>query len=252
MIKIMIYPLLTPICYHATKKEDNRSDMIKILMIEDDAELAEILTEYLAQFDMQITNVEEPYLGLSTLDTGSFDLVILDLTLPGMDGLDVCNEIRKKYAIPIIISSARHDITDKVEALERGADDYIPKPYNPRELQARIKSLLRRDKHHFASEQGKKRQKDIVLNERGKEILYKGTPLTLTQAEYGILKYLLSKEGSVVSREELIYNVDAISEESTNKSIDVIIGRIRHKLGETPKTAKYIHSVRGVGYKFTQ
>ncbi|OQX74885.1 MAG: DNA-binding response regulator [Campylobacteraceae bacterium 4484_4] len=228
--------------------------MIKILMIEDDAELAEILTEYLAQFDMEITNVEDPYIGLSTLDTGTFDLVILDLTLPGMDGLDVCNEIRKRYAIPIIISSARHDITDKVEALERGADDYIPKPYNPRELQARIKSLLRRDKHHFASAKQKQKEqpKDIVLKKEAQEILFKGKPLHLTQAEYGILKYLLSKEGSVVSREELIYNVDAISEESTNKSIDVIIGRIRHKLGETPKNAKYIHSVRGVGYKFTQ
>ncbi|MCH9813102.1 MAG: response regulator transcription factor [Epsilonproteobacteria bacterium] len=228
--------------------------MIKILMIEDDAELAEILTEYLAQFEMQVTNIEDPFLGLSTLNTENFDLVILDLTLPGLDGLEVCSDIRKRYDIPIIISSARHDITDKVEALERGADDYMPKPYDPRELEARIRSLLRREKHDF--ETGKKplkeQQKDIYHDSDKSVILFKGEELTLTKAEYGILKYLLKKAGGVVSREELIYNVEAISEESTNKSIDVIIGRIRHKLGEIPKDPKYIHSVRGIGYKFTQ
>ena len=228
--------------------------MIKILMIEDDAELAEILAEYLEQFDMQVTNIEDPFLGLSTLNTQDFDLVILDLTLPGLDGLEVCSDIRKRYDIPIIISSARHDITDKVEALERGADDYMPKPYDPRELEARIRSLLRREKHDFDAGIKLKSQekKDIYLDDEKSIIFFKGRELTLTNAEFGILKYLLKKEGGVVSREELIYNVEAISEESTNKSIDVIIGRIRQKLDEIPKDPKYIHSVRGIGYKFIQ
>jgi len=229
--------------------------MIKILMIEDDPELAEILSEYLEQFDMEITNVEDPFLGISTLNTGEFDLVILDLTLPGLDGLDVCTDIRKRHDIPIIISSARHDITDKVEALERGADDYLPKPYNPRELEARIKSLLRREKHDFEAggeKPQKEKKKELVLFEEKNEITYHDTPLNLTNAEYGILKYLLEKEGNVVSREELIYNVEAINEDSTNKSIDVIVGRIRQKLDETPKNPKHIVSVRGVGYKLIQ
>ena len=229
--------------------------MIKILMIEDDPELAEILSEYLEQFDMEITNVEDPFLGISTLNTGKFDLVILDLTLPGMDGLDVCRDIRKRHDIPIIISSARHDITDKVEALERGADDYLPKPYNPRELQARIKSLLRREKHDFEAggeKAIKEKKKDLVLFEERNEITYNNKVLNLTNAEYGILKYLLEKEANVVSREELIYNVEAINEDSTNKSIDVIVGRIRQKLDETPKNPKHIVSVRGVGYKLIQ
>ncbi len=227
--------------------------MIKILMIEDDAELAEILTEYLSQFDMEVTNIEDPFLGLSTLNTQKFDLVILDLTLPGLDGLEVCSDIRKWHDIPIIISSARHDITDKVEALERGADDYLPKPYNPRELEARIRSLLRRKNNEFASaERLAKKSKDLEVDEKQQLIRFKGEELHLTKAEYGILKYLIKKEGGVVSREELIYNVEAISEESSNKSIDVIVGRIRQKLGETPKNPVYIHSVRGVGYKFTQ
>jgi two-component system OmpR family response regulator len=229
--------------------------MIKILMIEDDPELAEILSEYLEQFDMHITNVEDPFLGISTLNTSHFDLVILDLTLPGLDGLDVCSDIRKRHDIPIIISSARHDITDKVEALERGADDYLPKPYNPRELEARIKSLLRREKHDFNVDTDSPKQKEkksLLLFEEKNEIHYKEEILNLTLAEYGILKYLLQKEGNVVSREELIYNVEAINEDSTNKSIDVIIGRIRQKLNETPKNPKHIVSIRGVGYKLIQ
>ncbi|NPA82373.1 MAG: response regulator transcription factor [Epsilonproteobacteria bacterium] len=226
--------------------------MIKVLMIEDDIELAEILTEYLEQFDIEVVNVENPYIGMSKLNIEDFDLVILDLTLPDIDGLEVCSEIRKKHHdIPIIISSARHDINDKVEALEkRGADDYLPKPYNPRELQARIKSLLRRKEPKIQKKEEIK--KDLVLDERKREILYKGEPLKLTSAEFGILAYLMKKEGGVVSREELIYNVEAISEESTNKSIDVIIGRIRTKLGETSKNPRFIKAVRGIGYKFIQ
>ena len=226
--------------------------MTRVLMIEDDLELAEILMEYLEQFDINITIAEEPYIGLSTLKTRSFDLVILDLTLPGLDGLEVCKEIRKHHTLPIIISSARTDITDKVTALENGADDYLPKPYNPRELQARITSLLRRQKGFVPTTQSVQKPKDLILNEEQMLITLFAKELYLTPAEYGILAYLMKKEGGVVSREELIYNIEAISEETSNKSIDVIIGRIRHKLGENPKEPTYIHAVRGVGYKFLQ
>ena len=226
--------------------------MTNVLMIEDDLELAEILMEYLEQFEIAITIADDPYLGLSTLDTQKFDLIILDLTLPGLDGLEVCKEIRKRHTTPIIISSARTDITDKVTALENGADDYLPKPYNPRELQARIMSLLRRQKGVIPTEQSIQKPKDLILNEEQMIILLQGKELHLTAAEYGILSYLMKKEGGVVSREELIYNIEAISEETTNKSIDVIIGRIRQKLGENPKEPTYVHAVRGVGYKFLQ
>ena len=222
--------------------------MTRILMIEDDMELAEILTEYLENYDIKVTTAEEPYIGLSTLNTSEFDLVILDLTLPGMDGLEVCKEIRKRHNIPIIISSARHDITDKVNALDNGADDYLPKPYDPQELLARIKSHLRRQSIAPASG-ARNLNKDLVLKEFEREILFKGSVLNLTAAEYDILKYLLQKEGGVVTREELIYNCESINEDSSNKSIDVIIGRIRQKLNENPKEPKYIHAIRGIGYK---
>lgn len=225
--------------------------MTKILMIEDNVELAEILTEYLEQYDMSVVTADDPYIGLSKLNLDKFDVVILDLTLPGLDGLEVCKEIRKTNAVPIIVSSARHDLTDKVNAFDFGADDYLPKPYNPQELLVRIKSLIRRSEGSLSVEKSTI-EKDLVLNEFEHTITLKGKNLNLTVAEFDILSYLIRKEGGAISREELIYNCDAISEDSTNKSIDVIIGRIRSKLGEDPKNPKYIHAIRGVGYKLTQ
>ncbi len=226
--------------------------MIKVLMIEDDLELAEILTEYLEQFNIKVETVDDPFIGVPTLSTKEYDLVILDLTLPGLDGLEVCKDIRKRYDIPIIISSARHDIDDKVMALEYGADDYMPKPYDPRELQARIKSLLRRKPDRKSFKGNNTTNQDLYYDEEKSLVFFKNQELKLTKAELGILKFMLKKQGSVISRDELIYNVDAISEDSTYKSIDVIIGRIRQKLNDNPKSPKYIHSVRGVGYKLVQ
>lgn len=223
-------------------------------MIEDNAELAEILTEYLEQFEISVKTCEDPYLGLSELDISDYDLVILDLSLPGLDGLEVCKEIRKKHSVPIIISSARHDLNDKVNAFEFGADDYLPKPYNPKELLMRIKSLLRRQSGDMAiiTDQKNASSKDIVCDDFAHVITLKGEPLSLTVAEYDILRYMLRKEGGAISREEFIYNCNAISENTSNKSVDVIIGRIRAKLGEDPKDPHYIHAIRGVGYKFEQ
>ncbi len=140
--------------------------LIKIAMIEDDLELADVLTQYLKQFNMEVTNYEEPFLALSALKINKYDLIILDLTLPGMDGLDVCKQIVKNFDIPIIISSARSDITDKVTALQLGADDYLPKPYDPRELEIRIKTILRRFNHSNIQEEVP--NKIFILNEEKK------------------------------------------------------------------------------------
>lgn len=212
-------------------------------MIEDDLELAEILTEYLEQFDFEIVTEDDPFKAVSILKLEPFDLVILDLTLPGMDGLEVCEAIRERQDIPIIISSARSDVTDKVTALELGADDYLPKPYDPRELEARIHSVLRR--YEAKVSQKDEMKSDFRCDTSSMQIYYKSRTLDLTNAEYGILSYMIQKQGNVVSREDLIHNVNAINEDSSNKSIDVMVGRIRNKLGD--KTL--IESVRGVGYK---
>ena len=212
-------------------------------MIEDDLELAEVLTEFLEDLKMEIITEDDPFNALSRLKLEAFDLVILDRTLPGMDGVEVCAEIRVKQNVPIIISSARSDIKDKITALELGADDYLPKPYDPRELEARINSVLRR--YENIETKTTEEKTDFELNEDSMEICYKNSLLDLTNAEYGILAFMIRKQGFVISREDLIHNVTAINEESSNKSIDVMVGRIRNKIGEKG----LIESIRGIGYK---
>jgi len=221
--------------------------MIKVLMIEDDPELAEIITKYLAKFDIDVTNAEDPYIGLSKLEIGDYELLILDLTLPGMDGLELLQRIRKVSDIPVIISSARDDIVDKVVGLERGADDYLPKPYNPRELEARIKSILRR--HNRVEEKKAEQEKIFEVNEDGMMITFKGEPLSLTPAEFDILNALIKHKNGVVSRADIIYQSDFISDDSSYKNVDVMVSKIRSKIARHDPDHAYIKSVRGVGYQ---
>jgi two-component system OmpR family response regulator len=221
--------------------------MIKVLMIEDDPELAQIIIKYLAKFDIDVTNAEDPYIGLSKLEIGKYDLLILDLTLPGMDGLELLQRIRKVSDIPVIISSARDDIVDKVVGLERGADDYLPKPYNPRELEARIKSILRR--HNRVEEKKAQQEKIFEVNEEGMMITFKGEPLSLTPAEFDILNALIKHKNGVVSRADIIYQSDFINDDSSYKNVDVMVSKIRSKIAKYDPDHTYIKSVRGVGYQ---
>lgn len=218
-------------------------------MIEDDYEIAQILTEYLNKFDIKVTSVEEPYLGLSHLTQESFDLIILDLTLPGVDGLEVIPKIRKSSSIPIIVSSARDDITDKVIAMERGADDYMPKPYDPRELVTRIKAILRRTQNH---NDVKDSNSFFELNVEARSIIFKNTMMDLTAAEFEILAILLQHANSAISREQLLYDSEHIDDNSSIKNIDVIISRIRHKISLIDPEHSYIKPVRGIGYLLTE
>ncbi|PLY09426.1 MAG: DNA-binding response regulator [Arcobacter sp.] len=225
--------------------------MINIAMVEDDAELAEVLTQYLSKFNIKVTNYEEPFLALSSLKINKFDLIILDLTLPGMDGLDVCKEIIVNHDIPIIISSARSDITDKVTALQLGADDYLPKPYDPRELEVRIKTILRR--YNTTSKIEEKPQKVFIFDEEKKEIRKDDKFIRLTAAEYEVLSLLIKREGFVVSRDDIFENSNLLNSDYDNiGSLAVIINRIRHKIEDNPKTPSYLHTIRGMGYKFLQ
>jgi len=218
-------------------------------MIEDDYELSQILTEYLNKFDISVISAEEPYIGLSLLTQHDFDLIILDLTLPGIDGLEVIPKIRKSSTIPIIVSSARDDITDKVIALERGADDYMPKPYDPRELVTRIKTILRR----VQSNDKQVAEKSIFeLNNNARSITFNDKLLELTAAEFDILSILIKHKNSAVSREQLLYDSEHIDDNSSIKNIDVMISRIRHKLSLIDKENSYIKPVRGVGYLLTE
>lgn len=224
--------------------------MLEILMIEDDLELAAILSEYLKSHDMNVTSYDEPYTGMSAISAKHFDLLLLDLTLPNLDGLEVCKRVAKQKRIPIIISSARSDVNDKVSGLEYGADDYLPKPYDPKELIARIHSVLRRYQSSAAATNTDAKTASIFsLDTEGRTICFKHSPLELTRAEYEILAYLIQKKGSAVSREEIAIHAASISPESSNKSIDVIISRLRAKIEDNPKNPAYILSIRGIGYK---
>lgn len=219
-----------------------------LIMIEDDVELAEILCNFLKRYNITVTNYDDPYLGISALSLIKYDLLILDLSLPGMDGLEICKEVRAKSDIPIIISSARSDLEDKIVGLELGADDYLPKPYEPKELYARIISVLRRyKKSNSVSEEAS--TSTLILKEESHTIFFQGTPLTLTPAEYDVLTHLIKKNNCVVSRTELLNSALSLNEENESRSLDVLISRIRTKLGESSKEPKLIHSVRGIGYR---
>ena len=225
--------------------------MIKIAMIEDDLELAEVLSLYLKQFNIEVVNFEEPFLALSSLKLQKFDLLILDLTLPGMDGLDVCKRVVDEFNIPIIISSARSDISDKVTALKLGADDYLPKPYDPRELEIRIRTILRRFNKSYEKESNIK--KTFILDEEKKDITKDGNSIKLTAAEFEILSLFIKREGFIVSRDDIFENSDILnSDYESSGSLAVIINRIRHKIEDNQKEPKYLQTIRGMGYKFIQ
>lgn len=209
-------------------------------MIEDDVQYATLLSDYLIDYDLEVTNYEDPYLGLSA-GVKDYDLLILDLNLPGIDGLEVCKEIVSKYDIPIIISSARADLSDKVIGLQLGADDYLPKPYDPEEMYARIISLLRRYNKVNTPDEPIFR---LSLDEEKEDIFLDGVILKLTPAEYVVLKLLIQHKGSTVSKEQILYDSE-VFEYGSDASLAVIINRLRKKL-EDKVTLK---TIRGVGYR---
>lgn len=220
-------------------------------MIEDDAELASMLIEYLQRYNIQVTNFEEPYLALSSLSLEPYELLILDLTLPGMDGIDVCKEVAQKHKIPIIISSARHDLTDKVTTLELGADDYLPKPYEPKELEVRIKTVLRR--YGKQNEPTQTNEKVFKLDKAKKEITKNNEYLKLTAGEYEVLALLIEREGFIVTRDDIFENSNVLGQEYENYgSLSVILSRIRQKIEPNPKNPQHLLTIRGMGYKFIQ
>lgn len=215
-------------------------------MIEDDPDFSLFLGEYLKRYNIKITNYSDPYLGLSA-GVGNFDLLILDLTLPGMDGLDVCQEVSSKYDIPIIISSARSDVSDKIMGLQIGADYYLPKPYEPAEMYAVIQSLLRRSKRSSKAEHvGAFKHDESKL-----QISFHDEILDLTHAEYEVLSCLLKNTNGICSRDQIVNECDSVTD-SYSKSLDVIIGRLRSKIQKDATNTRYIHSVRGLGYKLMQ
>ena len=221
---------------------------IRLLLIEDDEQMADLLSRFLEEQEMEVSHVTRPSQAMTILEVEKFDLIILDLSLPEMDGLELCRKIREITDIYIIISTARSDLDDKLIGFENGADDYLPKPYSPKELLARIKSMLRRQGSQKIEEQSNSRFK--VFEERT-QIVFDGEVLQLTLAEYEILKLLMKRRDQTVSREEIANSIDSHRFDSGVESINILIGRIRKKLD--PKNFDtFIQTVRGIGYRFVE
>lgn len=220
--------------------------MIELLLVEDDVAMQELIATYLTGFEIHVQALASPLQALSLLrrEPKKFDVLVLDLMLPEMDGLDLCREIRKICATPIIISSARGDLGNKILGFELGADDYLAKPYEPRELVLRINALLRRNKKDI-SEIG-----DLRIDYAKKEIYLGDSLLDLTPTERDILLLLVRKKGEPVSRETLASTIENIHESSYSRSVDTHVSNLRAKLGDDVKQPRYIKSVWGIGYKF--
>ncbi len=221
--------------------------MSRILMVEDDAEITALLEAYLPRYALEVFSVSLPSTALEKLSIEQYDLVLLDLGLPEMDGLELCRIIKKEYpSLPVIISTARVDVSDKVVAFDAGADDYIAKPYEPRELVARIQAIIKR----YTQFSTQAKEEIFSIDKVKMHILQNGQAVDMTLAEYEIFTLLLEKKHQVVSREFIVNSINAIRWESSDRSIDVIVGRIRHKIGDNTKDPIYIKSIRGVGYKY--
>ena len=221
--------------------------MVKVLMVEDDPDITELLEEYLGRYGIELFSVSSPSVGLEKLQLERYDLMLVDLGLPEMDGLDLCRIVKERYPeLPIIVSTARANVSDKVVAFEIGVDDYVAKPYEPRELVARIQALIKRYSRIVTPAESSPFSVDRIKM----QVFHKGKALDLTQAEYEIFALLLEKKGEVVSREYIANSTESLRWDSSDRSIDVIVGRIRHKIGDDSRHPRYIKSVRGVGYKY--
>jgi len=220
--------------------------MCTILMLEDDETIAKLLSRYLSQY-ANVTHVVYPMEALELLDQHSFDIIILDLTLPQLDGLEVCKLMRKVSDAKIIVSSARSDINDKLYALENGADDYLPKPYDPRELYARIKILLKR-----GSEINTHSDLKFKIDKQSCIVFCDNQELPLTLAEYQIMVLFLENKNRAFSRSDIANSISSHRFESGLESINVLIGRLRQKVEKDYKNPLYIKTVRGIGYIFNE
>lgn len=221
-----------------------------VLIIDDDQGLNALLTEYLSRFGFSVRAATHPTNGFRLMKSDPPDLLILDVMLPEMDGLAVCRKIRETSNVPIIMLTARGDVPDRVVGLELGADDYLAKPFEPRELVARMQAVLRRASFAGNAQQEILRAGPIEVNFATRSARLRERPLTLTTAEFELLGYLVRNRGRVLSRERIIEGTHGINWAAFDRSIDVLISRLRQKLGDDAKQSTFIRTVRGVGYSF--
>lgn len=221
----------------------------KLLIIDDDERLNALLTDYLAKFGFEVQAVAQPQQGLEIIRTAPPDLVILDVMLPTMDGFDVLRTIRRESQIPVIMLTARGEVTDRIVGLEIGADDYIPKPFEPRELVARIQTVLRR-KQDISSVSSTLRFGNLTVDLNRKAAFVNEKNCELTTAEFELLALFIRQKGKVLNREQIMDAIRHEDWEAFDRSVDVLVSRLRQKLGDDPKNPRFIKTVWGSGYLF--
>ena len=226
-------------------------DVERILVIDDDAELCSLVSEYLRPEGFQVDAAHDGTSGLTRALSGDHLLVVLDVMLPAMNGFDVLRKIRNESRIPVLLLTARGEDVDRIVGLEIGADDYLPKPFNPRELVARIRAILRRSraKSGEAPIPDVIRVGDVELDPATRTVRHRGKPVDLTSVEFGLLQVLLREAGRVVSRESLVDEVLGRRFSPFDRSIDMHVSKVRKKLGD-PDAGDHIKTVRGAGYIF--
>ncbi|MGZ6135037.1 MAG: response regulator transcription factor [Myxococcaceae bacterium] len=219
---------------------------VRVLCIDDDRRLQELLGSWLGQNGVQVTPAYDGQSGIQALDTSAFDAVLLDIMLPGMDGLEVLRRIRTKSRVPILMLTAKGDETDRVVGLEIGADDYVPKPFSPRELLARLRAVLRRSAPDTVSET--LAVADVQVDVGTRQVLVEGKPVDLTGLEFDILVALMRRAGRVIPRDALLAEAGRSDVVVGERTVDVHISHLRAKLGDDPRSPRRIKTVRGVGY----
>ena len=223
--------------------------MTTILIIDDDKELTELLDEFLSEHKYKTQIYHSPLQAIEALEKQTPDLILLDIMMPEMDGFQVLRKIRETLDLPVIMLTAKGEVSDKVVGLELGADDYLAKPFEPRELLARIQSILRRvysqnalvDILNFES---------LEINKLKEEVVLDGNTISLSTSEFEALLLFANNSNKVLDREFLVENLRGITWQTYDRSVDVLVSRLRNKLGETPARTRFIKTIHGVGYKF--
>ena len=223
--------------------------MTTILVVDDDNELTELLDEFLSEHKLKTKVFHNPVKALDYLQTSIPDLILLDIMMPEMDGFQLLRKIRERLDVPVIMLTAKGEVSDKVVGLELGADDYLAKPFEPRELLARIQSILRRVN-------SKNSMVDILnfesldINKIKEEVILDGRTISLSTSEFEALLLFANNSNKVLDREFLVENLRGITWQTYDRSVDVLVSRLRNKLGETPARTRFIKTIHGVGYKF--
>ncbi len=223
--------------------------MTRILLIDDDEKLGGLLTAYFQRFDLELITATNAHDGLAKLQREEPELVILDVMLPGQDGFEVCRTIRKTSSVPIVMLTARGEVTDRIVGLELGADDYVPKPFEPRELVARIQNVLRRARPRN-NDARLLRFRDLQVNLERRTAELEGQPLELTTMEYQLLVLFARNPGRSFTRDEILNELRGIDAQLFSRSVDILVSRLRQKLNDTAKQPRFIKTIWGTGYAF--